>query len=168
MRKILVIDTSILCCLLSIPGKEKAGDKWDKNRVEKTMEVEKNTGSHFVLPIASLIETGNHIAQSSGDRFNLAKRLTSILTEAINGTTPWVLFTEQAPLWEKENLANLANEWPNLASMKLTIGDATIKKVADFYAKAGYTVEILTGDDGLKAHQPAQPEMIPRRRHSSL
>lgn len=168
MRKILVIDTSILCCLLSIPGKERAGEEWDKDRVEQTMKAEENTGSHFVLPIASLIETGNHIAQTSGNRFDLAKSLTSILTKAIDGATPWVLFTEQAPLWEKENLARLAEEWPNLAAMKLTIGDATIKKVADFYAKAGYKVEILTGDEGLKAHQPAQPEMIPRRRHSSL
>ena len=38
MRKILVIDTSILCVMLNVPGKETCGsqgDFWDKQRVDR-------------------------------------------------------------------------------------------------------------------------------------
>jgi hypothetical protein len=61
-------------------------------------------------------------------------------------------------------LKSLADDWPNLAARGVSIGDATIKTVAEYYARAGYEVEILTGDLGLKAYQPAQPTLTPRRR----
>jgi hypothetical protein len=67
-------------------------------------------------------------------------------------------------LWQTDNLQLLAETWPTLASGGLSIGDATIKDVAEYYAKAGYSVEILTGDAGLKAHEPAHPIPQPRRR----
>jgi len=41
---------------------------------------------------------------------------------------------------------------------------ATIKDVAEYYAQIHYSVEILTGDQGLKAHEPLAPAEIPRRR----
>ena len=46
----------------------------------------------------------------------------------------------------------------------MTLGDATIKDVADYYAKAGYDVKIVTGDQALKAHEPVKSLAIPRRR----
>lgn len=58
----------------------------------------------------------------------------------------------------------MADNWPALAAGGITIGDATIKDVAEHYARAGYYVEILTGDAGLKAYEPAKPIQIPRRR----
>ena len=44
------------------------------------------------------------------------------------------------------------------------MGDATIKIVAEYYGKAGMTVEIITGDAGLKAYETIAPVLIPRRR----
>lgn len=38
------------------------------------------------------------------------------------------------------------------------------KDVADYYARAGFRVTILTGDAGLKAYEPAVPAAVPRRR----
>ena len=46
---------------------------------------------------------------------------------------------------------------------KLSIGDATIKNVANYYMESGMEVEILTGDGGLKAYEPKVVK-IPRRR----
>ena len=43
------------------------------------------------------------------------------------------------------------------------IGDATIKDVAEFYTESGVSVEILTGDEGLKAYEPKAVK-VPRRR----
>jgi hypothetical protein len=78
--------------------------------------------------------------------------------------TPWAAFSEQSTLWSSEKLKKLAEVWPDLAAGKLSIGDATIKDVADYYAQMGCLVEILTGDQGLKAYQPEKPVNIPRRR----
>jgi len=78
--------------------------------------------------------------------------------------TPWAAFSDQSILWSSEKLKQLADSWPNQAAQKLSLGDATIKDVAEYYAQIGCAVEILTGDQGLKAYEPAAPIEIPRRR----
>jgi hypothetical protein len=166
-RKVLILDTSVLCCLLRVPGKEEAGpqnDRWDHARINHLLDHEKQQGSIFVLPMATIIETGNHIAQASGQRYERATELAALLRGVADGTTPWAAFTDQSILWQSENLRDLAGSWPTLAAGGTSIGDATIKDVAEFYANAGYKVEILTGDRGLKAYEPISPPLIPRRR----
>ena len=166
-NRVLIIDTSVLCCWLRIPGKETAGpvnDRWDHGRIDTLLHAERQRGSTFVLPIATLIETGNHIAQCSGDRFQLATSLAGHLRDSADAQTPWAAFTEQADLWDQEHLRQLADSWPPLAAGQLSIGDATIKTVAEFYASAGMHVQIITGDAGLKAYEPAAPPPVPRRR----
>ena len=166
-KRVLILDTSVLCCWLQVPGKEKAGpihDRWDHDRINLLLQQERAKNSTFVLPIATLIETGNHIAQAPSHRFECASSLAAYLREAADAQSPWAAFTDQSPLWQAENLRTLANNWPRLANTGITIGDATIKDVAEYYAKAGYFVEILTGDAGLKAYEPIKPTAIPRRR----
>jgi len=167
-RKVLVLDTSILCCWLRIPGKDTAGpadDQWNFDRIDKLLNLEQAQGSTFVLPIASLIETGNFIAQCSGNRYELAKTLTDYLRNAAEAASPWAAFTDQSTLWESENLQQLAEFWPHLAAGGTSIGDATIRHVAEYYSKARFEVEILTGDAGLKAYETQTPQLTPRRRH---
>ena len=166
-KRVLILDTSVLCCWLQVPGKQEAGpvdDRWDHDRINGLLEQERTLDSTFVLPIATLIETGNHIAQAPSQRFERASSLAAYLREAADAQSPWAAFTDQSQLWQAENLRVLAETWPQLATGGTSIGDATIKDVAEYYAKAGYFVEILTGDAGLKAYQPAQPVAIPRRR----
>jgi hypothetical protein len=166
-RRVLILDTSVLCCWLQVPGKETAGpidDLWDHTRIDKLLNLERAKNATFVLPLATLIETGNHIAQAKGQKFELATHLAKYMREAADGNSPWAAFTDQSPLWDVENLRLLAECWPELAKSGTSIGDATIKNVADFYAKAGYVVEILTGDQGLKASEPLKPIELPRRR----
>ncbi|HLP91217.1 MAG TPA: hypothetical protein VK184_21885 [Nostocaceae cyanobacterium] len=168
MKKVIIIDTSILCVYLGVPGKETSGsdnDKWDKIKVDaKFLEEEKNN-TNFILPLATVIETGNHIAQGALKRYEIAKAFADILVKVADGVIPWAVFSTQVDeLWSPEKLKKLALEWPNLAASKISIGDATIKSVAEYYAKTGCEVEILTGDEGLKAYQPKPPQQIPRRR----
>lgn len=166
-KKVLVLDTSILCCWLQVTGKDTAGcgdDQWNHDRISTILHAERNAGSTFVLPIASLIETGNHIAQCNGDRHALATSLSQHLINSADATSPWAAFTDQSPLWDSPNLVELAASWPTLAVGGTSIGDATIKHVAEYYARAGYAVEILTGDQGLKAYEPLKPVVAPRRR----
>ena len=166
-RKVLILDTSVLCCQLRVQGKEEAGpenDRWNYARINHLLTREQQQGSTFVLPMATLIETGNHIAQSAMERYERAAELADLLLAVADGTTPWAAFTDQSTLWQSENLHVLAESWPPLASGGTSIGDATIKDVAEFYASAGFKVEILTGDQGLKAYEPISPPLIPRRR----
>ncbi len=166
-KRVLVIDTSVLCCLLAIPGKDTAGpqeDLWDTPRISALVEREQEAGSTFVLPLATLIETGNHIAQAPGDRYKTAQGLAQIIALTASATTPWAAFTDQADLWGSSRLQVLSETWPNLAVGGTSIGDATIKDVAEWYAQAGLSVEIITGDAGLKAYEPKQALMQPRRR----
>lgn len=166
-RKVLILDTSVLCCWLRVPGKDTAGsleDRWTPERIETLIEQEKQQHSALVLPLASLIETGNHIAQSASFRHECATALAGHLTASADVQSPWAAFTDQSALWEPEHLRILAQSWPELAVGGTSIGDATIKDVAEHYAKAGFQVEILTGDAGLKAYEPRQAPPIPRRR----
>lgn len=166
MQKVLIIDTSILCVYLKVPFMEMCGpdnDKWDYNRVANKISDEINQKSLLVLPLATLIETGNHIAHISGERYSYANDFSEIIVKAATAEEPWAAFTFQNELWGEENLIKLANEWPALAAAKLSIGDATIKDVAEFYTRSGFMVEILTGDGGLKAYEP-EVINVPRRR----
>lgn len=62
-------------------------------------------------------------------------------------------------MWQR-----LIAEWPDLAKSGFSLGDATIREVAEYFAQSGSEVVILTGDAGLKAYQPEKPVPIPRRR----
>jgi hypothetical protein len=166
-RRVIVLDTTVLCCLLKVPGKDTAGpadDRWDFGRIDALLKREEAEGTVFVLPLATILETGNHVAQAAGDRYTLAQGLSNIITSAARADTPWAAFTDQADLWGIDRLLALAEAWPSLAAGGTSIGDATIKDVAEWYAQADYNVEIITGDAGLKAYQPLSAPLKPRRR----
>jgi hypothetical protein len=167
MRKVLILDTSILCVWLDVPGMADCGpdgDKWNRQRVAQKLQDEEQDNTTFVLPMASIIETGNHIAQAAHSRRELGEGLADLMRKSANQETPWAAFSEQSVLWSPEKLVALADNWPTLADQRFSLGDATIKDVAEYYAKMSYRVEILTGDAGLKAYEPAVPPEIPRRK----
>lgn len=167
MKKVLIIDTSILCVWLEVPGMDDCGpddDKWNKQRLDKKIQGEEEAHTTFVLPLASIIETGNHIAQAAHNRRERGQALADLMRMSANEQTPWAAFSEQSTLWSPEKLIRLADAWPELANQKLSLGDATIKDVAEYYAQMNFQVEILTGDQGLKAYEPRVPAELPRRR----
>ena len=167
MKKILIIDTSILCVWLQVPGRErcgKKGDEWNKERVNEHIDLAMNQKAIFVLPLATIIETGNHISQAGQSRREKAESLADLINKSADQTSPWAAFSEQSALWTHEKLKKLAETWPDLAVQKISLADATIKDVAEYYALAGYAVEIFTGDQGLKAHEPISVTPVPRRR----
>lgn len=139
-------------------------DKWDKQRVDEKIVAEQAANAVFVLPLATIIETGNHIAQAAHSRKQRGDALANLMRKSADQQTPWAAFSDQSVLWSVDKLKALADLWPALAAQKLTLGDATIKDVAEYYAQMGYAVEILTGDQGLKAYEPIAPVQVPRRR----
>ena len=166
-KKVLIFDTSVLCVWLKVPGKETCGS--EENRltfdvVNAKIEKEKSQGTTFVLPIASIIETGNHIAHSTGDRHVVGHAFADIISATADQISPWAVFTEQSELWKKENLKVLAERWKESVISGQSLGDASIVDMANYYASAEFEVEIFTGDEGLKAYEPSTPVVKPRRR----
>jgi len=168
-KKVLIIDTSILTIWLQVPGFETAGadNKWNLENVIAKLSEEQNNGTCFVLPIATIIETGNHISHiKQGDVYALVNRFADLLELVAKNQTPWTLFTTQAELWTPEHLLELASQWRETGAMKFALGDASIVKVAHYYQRMQYEVEIFTGDSLLKAYEYSVPQgiIVPRRR----
>lgn len=87
MKKVLVLDTSILCVWLEVPGFNDCGpahERWDKQRVAIKIEEEHAARTTFVLPLASLIETGNHIAQAAHSRLERSQALAELMIKSAN------------------------------------------------------------------------------------
>lgn len=166
-KKVLIFDTSVLCVWLKVPGKETCGpedNRLDNDVVNTRIEEEKGQGTTFVLPIASIFETGNHIAHSAGDKHVVGHAFADIISATADQISPWAAFTEQSELWKKENLKVLAERWKESVISGQSLGDASIVDVANYYASADFEVEIFTGDEGLKAYEPSTPMVKPRRR----
>lgn len=170
-KKVLVIDTSMLCVWLKVAGKETCGtndDRWDYDRVKAIIDEETKSQTLFVLPMAAIVETGNHVAHANGDKYSMVNALCDVIIKTAEETSPWAAFTEQSHLWSKDGLKSLAERWRTTGVTGQSIGDASIVDVAEFYSRIpDHEVEILTGDAGLKAYQPSKPlppRFVPRRK----
>lgn len=85
-NSIIIIDTSIFLNVLEVPNKCQ-----DKECVFKQFEEFIELEAIFVLPMATIVETGNHIAQN-GDgsiRRKTAKKFCGHIMKVINGEAPY-------------------------------------------------------------------------------
>lgn len=168
MKKVLILDTSILCVWLQVPGKETCGPddkRWTYELVKQKIDAEIDADTTLILPLASIIETGNHIAQARGDKHDIVNTFAEHIEKAIDGNAPWAAFTEQSRLISNNALKETLATWKTTALSGQSLGDALIVAVAKYYSAYNIAVEIFTGDEGLKAYEPAQPKQIlPRRR----
>ena len=141
-------------------------DKWDFMRVKQKIDEEIENGTFFVLPLAVIIETGNHIAHAHANRREVAYDFADLMEKTLDNTSPWAAFTQQSELWNPEGLKKLALRWRDTAESGQSLGDASIVDVANYYYKIDYEVEIFTGDVGLKAFEPSPRENKPKPRRS--
>lgn len=162
------MDTSILCVWLRVPGKETCGpdhSRWTYQSVKEKIDYEIANGATLILPLASIIETGNHIAQSRGDKHQIVNKFVDYIEKALDGDVPWAAFTEQSGLIAGDTLKQTLVTWKETALTGQSLGDALIVGVAQYYSRYNFQVEIFTGDEGLKSYEPAPPTTPrPRRR----
>ena len=110
MSSICLIDTSIFLNLLNVPKCNQ-----DRALVMGDYEIYAQSGCTFLLPMATIIETGNHIAQN-GDgtiRRKTALRFVKEVKAALKGESPWSLTqfpnTAEILLWI-DNFPDLAGK----------------------------------------------------------
>ncbi len=81
-----LIDTSVFVEILAVPGKSQQHDT-----IAATFVQRHGKGHKFVLPLTTVIETGNHVAQCSGDRRGAAARFVRALEQAQRQQPPWII-----------------------------------------------------------------------------
>jgi hypothetical protein len=148
------IDTSVLCNLLAVPGRISLPVK----EIQQEFVARFDAGTRFVLPITTIVETGNFIAQCTGDRRGAAQRFCDALRAAASRTPPW-LIAETA--WDSQFITELLAGNGTSTSMvdhfthkTLGSGDLTILVERDRYAagRALDSVEVWTLDSKLDAY----------------
>ena len=87
-KAVAIVDTSIFCEFLNIPTMNNSREKVF-NKFQELVE----SDTSFLLPMAAVYETGNHIAQlklSDGRvRRSYAQKFVKQVRKAINGESPW-------------------------------------------------------------------------------
>lgn len=84
------VDTCVLTNLLDIPGFNQ-----DRDEVKRIYREKEESNDTFVIPLAVLVETGNHIAQLKGDRkYPIAESFSKLIREAIQGSNGFVVTPE--------------------------------------------------------------------------
>ncbi|MEV0623263.1 hypothetical protein AB0I81_58805 [Nonomuraea sp. NPDC050404] len=152
-RRVEFVDTTILCNLLDVPGK-------NQNRAAVARDLtEHKRGCQLILPVTTVIETGNHIAQLPDGRLRrlYAEKLSQLLEMVIDGRAPWVLHTVEWGAGFLRSLIDGAGTGVPLSDhvmSKLGLGDLCILAERELYRSrvTGVEVAIWTLDDQLRSH----------------
>ncbi len=150
---VLLIDTSVFLNLLEVPGR-------CDHAVEAKAEFERlrRAGAKFLIPVTTLIETGNFIAQVRGDRASAAARFLRAVEAARQDNPPW---TVRGVSWDAAFLEDLLGGDSTgstleqlMSSGTFGVGDVAILIERDrFRAGTAYTdVRIWTFDQHLAAY----------------
>lgn len=83
------IDTSVMTNMLEIPGRCK-----DVKSVQEELKKVIEAKEVLILPIATIIETGNHIAHidNGNIRRTIAQKFGEYLRKTAEGEAPWQLY----------------------------------------------------------------------------
>lgn len=159
MRQVYIVDTSILCCLLRIPNF--CDDKYMEIEEELIKIITRS--ETLILPIASIIETGNHIAHiSNGNRRReIAWRFAQYLRDTADNVAPWSLINLD---WTPDDLRKFAEIFPDQAMRRIGFGDMSIIDAYEDYKERtpGVSVSIWSTDEHLTAYRYEAP-VIGRR-----
>ena len=153
MTSISFIDTSVLCNLVPVPGR-------DQNASDVRLEMAERLDrqERFILPITAVIETGNFIAQLPDGRVRrqTAEKLDRILRMVCEGNAPWVLHDVA---WDKPFLnqmldgADTMMDYIEHASNQIGVGDlCIINERLTYQQRSQVRASIWTLDGGLSSY----------------
>jgi hypothetical protein len=157
-----IIDTSVLVNILDIPNMNE-NHKKAIEEFKLLIQSEKDT---LILPLATIIETGNHIAHiSNGDiRRKKAELMAKYLEKTAKGEAPWEYYCKEL---DKEDLLKLSQDFPDSAMRETGIGDMSIIRAYEKYkleVPAIGTIMIWSFDNHLQGYKEVLT--LPTRRRS--
>ncbi|MCD8370708.1 MAG: hypothetical protein LUC94_10370 [Clostridiales bacterium] len=123
------IDTSVFAVLLKVPNFEESYDEL----IEELRRITENKDKEsLILPFATIIETGNHIAQNGDGRQKraAAERFVQCIEKTIDGQAPWTYYGEQMTASE---LRIMCKDFAEFAQRGEGFGDLSIIRAYERY-----------------------------------
>lgn len=122
MSSICIIDTSIFCNFLKVPNKSQ-----QHAEVGEMFKLYVQNDYTFLLPMATIYETGNHIAQNGDGRIrrSIAELFVKQVQLAFQGESPWT----PTPFDRSEEFSFWLSQFPDQAMSGSGLGDLSIIKV---------------------------------------
>lgn len=158
MERVVFLDTSVLLNILDVPRKNGQRDAV----LPRFRELAKSGVALMVIPIAAVIEVGNHIAQlaDGGVRRERMEHFVRFLRQSLVGQPPWVV---SGATWDAGFLAELVEGHErrpgmvDLSSRRVGAGDASILLELERYRQRSdvpsqLPVELWSLEAGLQAY----------------
>jgi hypothetical protein len=147
MSAIVLVDTSILLNVVDVLGRNQ-----QRAAVLDALAARIDDGDHLFIPMAAIIETGNHIAHISdgGARRSAAARFAGAVRDALNDVAPW----KPLNFPSHEDLSAWLVQFPDSASKKVGMGDLSIQHEWKHLCQKYPTSRVLiwTVDADLQGH----------------
>lgn len=160
-RTVDFVDTSILTNILEVPGKCQMYQEIREELIKR-----QDAGTTFVLPTATIIETGNHVVhlKDGDERRRCATKYAAVLRMTAQGSSPWTLFERT---WSDEFLHALCDGASTGIDLvehaprrQLGAGDLSIVAERNMYAAqyGGHCVRIWSIDGPLGTWAEVPPQ----------
>jgi len=149
-----LVDTTIFCNIIQIPGMHN-----DHVEVMRQFRNYIDQDCTLLLPIATIIETGNHVAQNGdgNQRRETANKFTELVNKAILENIPWTI---PKPLFSQDDLAEYLLEFPDNAMRGIGLGDLSIIK--EFHRQCQLQpvchIFVWSLDEHLMGYEQIEPE----------
>lgn len=135
---ICIVDTSVLCNILPVPGRDQ-----ERDQVMEDFELYLRDGAHLLLPVAVVLETGRHIAHLSdgSQRRRTAECLSNAVTTepAAAPEKPFELVGQLSPTRLETHLA----DFPDRAQSEVTLTDALLIEQFELQLAANEAQRVL-------------------------
>lgn len=156
-----IIDTSILCNIINIPHMNQN----HQEIVEELIALQKDPQQTLILPLATIIETGNHIAHIADGNLRRARAqvMEELIKRTVNDQAPWTYYGKEL---EREDLLEISSAVVEHAIMEIGIGDLSIMQVYKKYKEtvpAIGSIRIWSLDNHLKSFYEEMPSVRRRR-----
>jgi hypothetical protein len=125
MSDIVIVDTNVFVCILDLPGE----DTTRRDDVMAEFRDSIRRGDFLLLPISSIIETGNWVARVSDGQLRRkhAARFVKEVLRSLRGESPF----RAIQLLDNEELLKWIAEFPEYAMRDLEMADFTLIKEAE-------------------------------------
>ncbi len=159
MGDIVIVDTSVLLNVLDVPAFNQ-----DRAAVFAQFRELLDSGASFLLPMAAIFETGDHIADLRDGRLRRrhAEVFRDRIREALKGDAPWVpiRFPDEA------QLAEWLETFPDSAMAGLGMSDFSIVKAWEVECArhpTGVPPELISINEGMSVEGVRHCQDKPRR-----
>lgn len=121
MSAIVIVDSSILTNILDVPGRNQ-----DRDAVLAQLADLIDNGDHLFIPMAAVVEVGNHIAHvgPGARRRQAAARFVREVRKALRNEAPW----KPINFPSNEEVLGWLNEFEDSATRRVGMGDLAIRK----------------------------------------